>query len=183
MACVVSHKYKFIFIHVPRTGGTAFLSPFSAYWNLLGKKDHVPTWHRRIEFFKTNFPREWKKYFKFAFVRHPLDRMVSMWLIKGPEYGFLEFMEVLKNDPDREPFCRPQTYWIGDGSELDHVAKFENYGRETAWIAGKVGLPLVDLEIVRVTPNKLHYADYYGQDTFNMASRIYRQDMENFGYA
>lgn len=183
MACVVSHKHKFIFIHVPRTGGTAFLSPFSVYWDLLGDSDHTPIWHRRIGYFKSKFPKEWRKYFKFAFVRNPLDRMISMWIIKGrKEEGFVDFMKSIKADPSREPFCRPQSHWIGDGSELDYVARFENYSRETAYLAGKIGFPLMHLDKVRVTPGRLHYADYYGQDALEVALHLCKQDMENFDY-
>ena len=183
MACVVSHKYKFIFIHVPRTGGTAFLSPFSPYWGLLGKKDYIPEWHERFEFFKNKFPKAWKTYFKFAFVRNPLDRMVSMWLIKRrQDEPFIDFMESIKSNPSREPFCRPQSYWIGNGSQLDYVARFENHSRETAYLAGRAGLPLIHLDKVRITPGKLHYADYYGQDALKIASSLCKQDMENFNY-
>ncbi len=78
---LISHKYKFIFIHNPRTGGTNVtraLLPF------LGE-DVIQATHgfpynnhmSASDLWKRIPPDIWRDYFIFVFVRNPWDKMVS----------------------------------------------------------------------------------------------------------
>ena len=67
---MISHKHKFIFVHIPKTGGTSIESLFIRNAHI---KD-VPGKHHMVR----NLDGELlKKYFAFTFVRNPWDRMVS----------------------------------------------------------------------------------------------------------
>jgi hypothetical protein len=60
-------EHQCIFIHIPKAAGT------SVALTLFGEPSrHVP-W---FEYYQAN-PRKFRKYFKFAFVRNPWDRLVS----------------------------------------------------------------------------------------------------------
>ena len=61
------NQYKCIFIHIPKAAGTAVTQ---ALFGPVSR--HVPY----FEYEKAN-PRKFKRYFKFAFVRNPWDRLVS----------------------------------------------------------------------------------------------------------
>jgi hypothetical protein len=97
---MVSHKYKCIFVQVPKTGSTSIrailgkaISPHLNLWEIKmlmerywlvrdGRKD------RMLEFLYLTLPKEkrlergreqFDSYFKFGFVRNPWDRVVSLY--------------------------------------------------------------------------------------------------------
>jgi hypothetical protein len=76
---MISHPYKFIFFHIPKTAGTSiekFLYPFAS--ESCGGKWAVSNrcWRNR-ELFEAAQDR--RDYFAFAIVRNPLDRFISAW--------------------------------------------------------------------------------------------------------
>ncbi len=95
---IISHKYKFIFIHIPKTGG---ISITNSMINIFGKRDiykgpklddyKAQEIERRIKSQELNIgahtsisninrqTNNLKGYFKFSFVRNPWDRMVSLY--------------------------------------------------------------------------------------------------------
>jgi len=64
---VISHDHKFIFIHVPKTGGTSIE-------NALGLSG--PRHNTALEYLN-HYPEIWESYFTFSFVRNPWDRLFS----------------------------------------------------------------------------------------------------------
>ena len=73
---MISHKYKCIFLHIPRTGGSSV--EYCIY-----KKDwenvNLETKHITPDMAKKLYPEYWSKYFKFSFVRNPFDWLVSLY--------------------------------------------------------------------------------------------------------
>lgn len=68
----ISHKHKCIFFHVPKTGGSSIEAlPMWDAWT-----GHFP---RAAELGQSLGPAQWENYFKFAFVRNPWDRLVSLY--------------------------------------------------------------------------------------------------------
>lgn len=79
---LVSKNDKFIFIHIPKTGGTSIHIWFKDYYELEGKAREDPPpeiHHSSIDNLLNNLDKslEFKNYFKFAIVRNPWDRLVS----------------------------------------------------------------------------------------------------------
>ena len=82
----ISHKHKFVFIAVPKTGTTSIreaLTPFSDVCGVFDQnwssplRYHVPATELRVYFEERGW--DWDSYFKFGFVRNPWDWMVSRW--------------------------------------------------------------------------------------------------------
>ncbi|HXV99712.1 MAG TPA: sulfotransferase family 2 domain-containing protein [Anaerolineae bacterium] len=72
---IISHKYKYLFIEIPRTGSTAISQELRRNYDgvsILRKHSDY------LEFLKVATPEE-KKYFVFAGIRNPLDDAVSLY--------------------------------------------------------------------------------------------------------
>jgi chondroitin 4-sulfotransferase 11 len=70
---MVSHKYKVIFIHIPKTGGETVISLFNDY------DDEVPKHATAAQVRDYLGESKWNEYFKFSFVRNPYSMALSMY--------------------------------------------------------------------------------------------------------
>ncbi|MAN60039.1 MAG: hypothetical protein CMC08_09420 [Flavobacteriaceae bacterium] len=120
---MISHKHRFIFIHIPKTAGTSIKNHFFPdemldwripnYELLYGwcPKSKIHLQHatsRQLFENKLVTPEQWNSYFKFTFVRNPWDRAYSdyLWImqdrnVKGSFVQYMleggEFEKVFKN--------------------------------------------------------------------------------------
>ena len=70
---MISHKYKFIFTEIPKTGTTSICG--------ILEKTGVPPTRKHLDLFQYRklHPEIYPEYFKFSFVRNPWDRTVSLY--------------------------------------------------------------------------------------------------------
>lgn len=161
----ISHKHKFIFVHVPKTAGTTITVMFKNSHNLRTPEeiaDPVPKIHHSgIEQILDNLP-QCESYFKFSVVRNPFSRLVSgytefknernrensdgnhPWPSNMNQYSnFIEFCEDLKNsDWIKDPHFVSQTSLLYKGESLavDYVARQENLYDDLKIIADKIAV-------------------------------------------
>ncbi|MDJ0582581.1 sulfotransferase family 2 domain-containing protein [Crocosphaera sp.] len=91
---LISDEYKFIFIHIGKTGGTSVEKVLCDYLNLdfkVTKKSPEGKWWKHIwaQGMKKYVGEEiWNNYFTFAFVRNPYDMILSLYSMytQYPEY-------------------------------------------------------------------------------------------------
>lgn len=185
-------RYRCIFIHIPKTAGT------SVALTLFGQGSrHVP-WFR----YQQANPKKYRKYFKFAFVRNPWDRLVSsyFYLKKGgmseadvqwaeknlARYGdFKSFVRDWVNEDNIYKWVHflPQHHFIcdKDGSVMvDFVGRMESMDRDFAYVADRLGC---DKVLAKVNAGShQQYASYYDEETRQIVRRVYSRDIELFGY-
>ncbi|MDJ0511175.1 MAG: sulfotransferase family 2 domain-containing protein [Crocosphaera sp.] len=100
---LISHEYKLIFIHVGKTGGTSIKKVLCEYLNIdFNETETHPEWewwkHIWAKDLKEYIGEEvWNNYFTFAFVRNPLDMILSLYSMytQYPEYTDIENHEDL----------------------------------------------------------------------------------------
>ena len=83
---MISHKFRFVYCHIPRTGGTSFTEYLRIYCTKrsnLGKESgdfieisHTPMWRMKKLYFGQDL--NFDDYFNFTIVRNPYDRIVSL---------------------------------------------------------------------------------------------------------
>lgn len=99
----ISRKYKFIFIHIPKTGGTSIRHAMYDMDDNSKKKECFL--HSDVNYSKAYLKRngeKWNDFFTFSIVRNPYARMVSFYNhLKRIRKENLEKVELFKNHPKR----------------------------------------------------------------------------------
>lgn len=110
---MISHKYKIIFVHVPRTGGT---SVEKLFWPSKKDKTEKNLWMGYVRPYYNKYQtggmqhllasqiyRElgeevFREYFKFTFVRNPWDKIVSQFFYIKKRKDLMDFIGLEKED-------------------------------------------------------------------------------------
>lgn len=186
-------RYRCIFIHVPKAAGT------SVAQSLFGAASRHVDYH---EYERAN-PAKFRHYFKFTFVRNPWDRLLSAYtfLLNGGMNDmdaawaaehlanideFRDFVQLLVERPELLQWVhlRPQHSFLcnehGD-IKVDFVGRVENIEVDFATIAARIGVP-ANLSI-RNRSDHVPYADIYDARSREQVARLYRSDIEIFGYS
>ena len=161
---MISYKYKFIHIHIPRTGGTSILNAlseqncFEAYHHIGGGGfwgppmvvDGIDIWQKWVDFFgpqklerAKHFTaqdyldflgkEEYDKYYKFTFVRNPLQRLKSI-----TSFNWKRPHEM---DTEGNRWLIDQICYIMDSEEniiVDDIFKFENIKEDYKTLQSKL---------------------------------------------
>lgn len=209
---IVSREKRFVFVHIPKTAGKSMNSAFAAYSsrglsNRLHIHESITEFYRRLRkeggrrrrpptFRRSDadISAEFADFYKFAFVRNPWDRAVSMYgflaKIGLPETEGLTFEKFVSDLYEGAHYMhsihvpRQQIEFISDyrGKVIvDRVGRFENLATDFAEICDHLGIDTT-LE-KRNTSSRGPYEDYYNDQTRAMVGEIYAPDIEAFGYA
>lgn len=189
-----------VFIRIPKTASTSMVKAMYPYKNVLfNKRDHflkketggstcLAIKHRE------SLPDEiWNNSFVFAFVRNPYDRCVSSWKFLKPDLPFKSFVKkVSKFQLDRISTynritwhtCLQLPHLVDEKGNLmvDFIGKFENLQNDYGTLCDIIGIEKTQLPHLKKT-NRGHYSIYYTDEIREMVYRIYRKDIDYFGYS
>ena len=204
---IVSHRHRFIFFAVPRTGTHAIRT---ALGPVLGDDDwqqqslteqvRLPVaalarfnhGHLTMQQIQASLPpRVWRDYFKFAFVRNPFDRFVSVCAMlnkRNPGYRGREtaFMKRALTVPRfrQRVLVRPQVDMLVDESGevgMNYVGRYEALQQGFGEVCRQIGIAEIDLERSNVSEHDA-YASYYDDELLANVTAFYRRDFEMLGY-
>lgn len=164
---MVSHKHKCIFVHVPKAAGTSVERAFmedlgldmdNRHALLLGASTNTTVGPRRVshltaaEYVDLHFVSQeiFDAYFKFAFVRNPIDRLYSTYKYKRfiDYLSFDDFIKLkLENFIKSETegfFFKPQYEYLYGNNQLlvDFVGKLERLEKDFEFIQKKLNSKL-----------------------------------------
>ncbi len=186
---------KCVFVHIPKAAGTTIRKG-------VFKEDYLGPVFRSI-------PEDWSPYFKFTFVRNPYDRMVSAWKMftEGMEkskwaynnepplknMSFIDFLKIAVDDSidyhsrnSVESVLRhhtlPQIHPYHCFMDLDFIGRFENFEDDFALVAKEISLKNYELGHLNKT-KRIHYKEYYDNESFELVTDNYKEDLESFGYS
>lgn len=178
---MISHKYKCIFIHLGRTGGTSIEFAFGK--TIIGPEKHWPP-----KIMKIKYKDYWDEYYKFTVIRNPYDWVVSRYFhnkqinyewyektfnIDIRQLSFLDFLKTLKSSKIN--------YYLGDLNEIDYIIKFEELQKGFDFVCNQIGKPRKLLEKKEHTIHE-PYKNYYGKDEIEIVNEKFRGWYETFGY-
>jgi chondroitin 4-sulfotransferase 11 len=196
---MINNKHKYIFIHIPKTGGTSIESALN-----------IKQEHKSHEYYKKEL-KQYTDFFVFTIVRNPFDRSVSdykwttntkypypakelkeMFMNKSFKYFLktyynLQYKDV-KSFRDFNWFkdhhlthCRGQLDLLNPVSEIDYIIRFENLQEDFDIVCDKIGIPHQQLPHLNESNHK-HYTEYYDEETKQIVAKKYAKDIEYFGY-
>jgi hypothetical protein len=197
---MISHKYRFIFIHIPKTAGTSIEEALrDETCQLLPREwdhaciPHTPLNHltlRELADYGVLSPEQLRAYFKFCFVRNPWDRLISEvfcpWV--APQFKDLSVeqrirwaCELAATTNGIGNHLRLQREFIdSDGLQMDFVGRFERLAEDFDQVCQLLGIPASLLHLNRT--DHCPYQEYYDQETRELAAATYRRDIAEFGY-
>jgi len=199
---VISYKKKFIFIHIPKTGG---LSVRRCLRPLVDEQNFSISGHSTIETlekFLSRRKKECSNYFRFAFIRDPVDRLISAFhfLQNGginkydkewseklglKKYSFEEFVLskldklTLKKDLAPVHFLQ-QVYFISGSSFPINLFKFENLKESMLYILSFLGVEPSLLKMQHANRGKYNknINRHLDNHIVNKIKEIYPEDFE-----
>ena len=198
----ISHEYKFIFVHIPKTAGTTICSSWdgAALKQICKQTGILGGTHKTALQLREGYPKEWSEYTKFTVVRNPYDRFVSGFFFTALE-PHKEFYTVW--DDKRAECLLPQLYWITDRKPafrpstpydrvdlhsgnilVDRILHYENLNEELGQFFEEKGIPARSdiLPHFRRTIGKGAFTQYYTQEFMSLVTYLYREDLERLKY-
>ena len=199
---MISHHRKFIFLHIPKCGGTSIESVFGS-WRNNYSKDYFYLGKNRQHFLLNKILDEYPKcsnYFKFAFIRNPFSRVVSEYnyILSNSknlkDLSFKDFVLNLENYLNNFAYEYHNLslcdYLLNKEGELvvDFVGRLENFQEDFNEVCSKIKMPNLLLPHENVSKksqhnsSKKHYTEYYDDETREIVAKKYTKDIEYFGY-
>jgi len=187
---------KILFIHIPKCAGTSIakLLDWSVVW---GDR------HRPLQSYTEEYSEDFlESCFKFTIVRNPWDRMVSWYFYhKHPQYK-------VKTKEAFQSWVKEgmSTHWSLPGKiigqrdwnnydelsiidflnndkniDLDYIGKVEALDKDMEHICKKTNTKYKPLP-KRNTSKRLHYTEYYDEETKNIVRNRFSRDLSLFPY-
>jgi len=198
-----SIAYDTVFIHIPKTAGTSM----EMLLNMRHPKNLF-----EYDSLRDNFRQHWpasevklhlgeEKYnsmFSFAFVRHPVDRLLSEYhylqrlgsnFVRGADSNqFIQNIVSLWGNWQAFPretrqHVRTQTYMLYDNDNnllVDFVGRFENLKEDWGYVCDKLELPN-KLPRSEESANKNNHKEFSPQ-SIGIIHDLYKEDFKNLNY-
>lgn len=205
---MINHHRGFIFVHIPKCGGTSIETVFNCWGNGYTEQYyHVGNassdQHKTIFEILDAYP-DCDNYFKFCFVRNPWAKFVS-------EYEYMLHETRIAKCPPGNPkrylplstsfddFClntnllykysytyheKNQHEFIFDSvgnCSVDFIGKLENFQQDFDKICESININKTELPH-EYKHHKRHYTEYYNDETRDFVARRFAKDIEYFGY-
>jgi hypothetical protein len=201
---MISQSKRFLFVHVPKTGGNSIQSILKAWSEdeILRRDPHQDgverfevrnatfgfLKHSPLSEYKDKVPPEsYAAMFKFACVRNPWERAVSYYFspyrgVSAYDKGeFLSFVKTLV----------PMTYFLRERADqpladiaanFDALMRFETLQADFDGVCDRLALPRQALP-VRNRSERGPAQGYYDAETVAAVREVFAEDVELFGYA
>lgn len=182
-----------IFVHVPKTAGLSVCD---------GILDAPAVGHMPLHYYEKVLGRErYQRYFKFAFVRNPWDRVYSaynylkqggiskddqVWkqeLARYSDFNDFVFRWLDEDNLELSLHFMPQTRFLKNSCgvmDLDFIGRFETLAEDYQIVVQQLGGK--PLQRKNSSHRQVGYKDVYSKRSMDIVRRVYCRDIELLGY-
>lgn len=204
---MISISHGFLFVHVGKNGGNTISSVLAPYaddriYRAADHQDGVDRFevanprygirkHAGLREYRDALPPDlYARLFKFAVVRNPWDRMISVHLSPNR----IAQGKASPGRVDPEHFCRlvrrqrtfRQFVKTDDGGnlcdELDEVLRFENLADDLRGVCDRIGLPPREVPHLNRGGRDRNYRAYYDAEMRKRVEEKFSEEIAYFGY-
>lgn len=199
---MISFQKRFLFVHIPKTAGNSIQSILRQYSEdeivaLRGEQEGIERFgvrnpkyeikkHSTLAEYRAALGEEkFRPLYKFACVRNPWDRMISLYFSPGRKVATwdgaafkrlvsktLPVADYLRLDEsDRDPF-----------GNVDRILRFENLAEDFRSVCQKLDISSSPLPAYNRS-SRDDYAKYYDDDLRELVGQRFAAEVEHFGYA
>lgn len=184
----ISRQKKFVWFEVAKVGTRTIIGHFRKNGVKMDVEDGYKIYY---------CPKAYRGFCKFAFVRNPWDRMVSCWINRVLDQNYFKFKPAEHDKMKRfENFVefvsrhdletcnrhlRIQRNLI-DVSNLDFLGRLENFADDFRNLCRQLDIECETVMAQNVSSARKKYQDYYSAKLRDKVFRLYRKDIQIFGY-
>lgn len=207
---MISDSKKFIFIHIPKTGGNTVQKILEKYSNnkliaknssvgknqglkIIDKTTLLDIKHNSIKYYEVKYPEKYKTYYKFCVIRNIYDRLISAYFfhnhstIENPkEFDENDFIDFIRAYKKNEIF----NYIIDRNGEIvvKNYIDFSNLIPSLKETLIKIGIldsdiDLLDFDIKLNKSNHKHYSQYYTKKSQNVVEKNFKKEIDYFNWS
>jgi hypothetical protein len=199
---MVNHKKKFIFVHIPKCGGSSietFLG-FNLWSKLIIEEDREDIFigrdsktgkclqHSTISEIYYKFYIRKKinisNYFSFSFVRNPYDKCISSYFYTN-QYQKKSFKEFLLKYEHHDSYHNMnQCDFVTDKNgkiAVDFIGRFENLQEDFDHVCKKIGVKTGQIPHQNKSLHN-NYREYYNEETKAIVEKKFKKDLDLFEY-
>lgn len=204
---LISHRHKFIFVHVQKSAGESIesaLLPFCDSSDLAEVHQAGLPPHASAEQMIAAFGKQvWNSYFKFAVERNPWDKCVSLYYYqranwsrywkwwRAPPRSFQEWFYPYFGLWTKKLTPSHRLYTLRGEMAVDFLGRYESLAGDFGKICrqlglGEVALPVVNRSQLRTTPDgqrQRDYREHYTPAIRRRVGEIYHREVELLGYS
>ncbi|MFY0654254.1 MAG: sulfotransferase family 2 domain-containing protein [Cyclobacteriaceae bacterium] len=204
---MIGRKKRFIFIHIPKTGGTSVQVSLWRYGKVLqGEQNFDSIYFKHIAAtdLKALMGDDFSSYYKFSIVRNPWDWAVSNYLfnrglhrpfVKNTTYEVHSEIPAWAKEMSFEEwlpwwvdtFNPSQSMMLCDEKGhllIDEVFRFEALAGDSKKLYKRLKIFKLfsDFPHINQSTRSKSYKEYYSDETHEFISQHFREDIERFGY-
>ena len=185
---IYSKKYKFCFIHVEKCAGISIRDALSENLKIRHFKSlfylgpmRGKGGQKATDYIKLLGREEYDKYFSFAFVRNPFDRLVSWYLYDNlKQKNFNLWIEYFFNNIDISQMDHLVDQ--NDKIAVNFIGRFENLQNDFDKITEKIGINKLVLPHKNKFNGERNYRDFYTKDLRILIENKLKKELDFFNY-
>ena len=184
----INHKHKFIFIHIPKNAGTSIRNSFdiNGYDKQVVSKRYPHSTCSEIK--KYCGDDIWNEYYKFSFIRHPFDRLVSFYHFHksgqykhkiGRERAYTQsFKEWVMNN-NNVNILRTQSEYLDE--QINFIGCYEELQKDFNVVCNQIGIEPYELPHYNKSQHE-HWSTFWDDELNAYIEHKYKDDFDNFIY-